>query len=53
MSAVLTHNAYGKSGVRLTKVVRRGDWHEIHELDVDVRLDPAPPRRERQPVGSA
>jgi urate oxidase len=39
MAAVLTHNAYGKSRVRLTKVVRRGDWHEIHELDVDVRLE--------------
>jgi urate oxidase len=39
MSAVLTHNAYGKSRVRLTKVVRRGDWHEIHELDVDLRLE--------------
>src|SRR5436309_3166525 len=37
--AVLTHNAYGKSRVRLTKVVRRGDRHDVRELDVDIRLE--------------
>jgi urate oxidase len=39
MSAVLAHNAYGKSRVRLTKVIRRADRHEIRELDVDLLLE--------------
>jgi urate oxidase len=39
MSAVLTHHAYGKSRVRLTKVIRHADRHEIRELDVDIHLE--------------
>jgi urate oxidase len=39
MSTVLTHNAYGKSRVRLTKLVRQADRHEVRELDVDIRLE--------------
>jgi urate oxidase len=39
MSALLTHHAYGKSGVRLTRVTRLDDRHEIRELTVDVRLE--------------
>ena len=39
MSALLTHHAYGKSRVRLTKVVRLADRHEIRELDVDIQLE--------------
>jgi urate oxidase len=32
-------HAYGKSGVRLTRVTRLPDRHEIRELTVDVRLE--------------
>ena len=39
MPAVLTHHAYGKSGVRLTRVTRLPDRHEIRELTVEVRLE--------------
>jgi urate oxidase len=39
MPAVLVHHAYGKSRVRLTRVTRLGDRHEIRELDVDIRLE--------------
>ena len=39
MPAVLTHNAYGKSGVRLTRVTRLPDRHEVRDLTVDVRLE--------------
>jgi urate oxidase len=35
---VLSANTYGKSDVRLTKVVRRGSHHELTEFAVDVRL---------------
>src|SRR4051794_39571866 len=38
--AVLKHDAYGKSQVRLTKVTRRGDGvHELAEMSVDVQLE--------------
>ena len=33
----LTANSYGKSGVRLTKVVRNGKTHTLHEYDVAVQ----------------
>jgi urate oxidase len=39
MSAVLTHHAYGKSQVRLTKVVRRADRHDLQELCVAIQLE--------------
>ena len=39
MSAVLTHHAYGKSQIRLTKVVRRADRHDLKELCVAVQLE--------------
>jgi urate oxidase len=39
MPAVLTHHSYGKSRVRLTRVTRLPDRHEIRELTVDIRLE--------------
>jgi urate oxidase len=39
MSAVLTHNAYGKSQIRLTKVTRRADRHDLKELRIAVQLE--------------
>lgn len=38
---MLTHNAYGKSAVRLTKVTRLGELHELHEFDVQIELEGA------------
>jgi urate oxidase len=37
--AVLRHNSYGKGQVRLTKVTRVGDRHELHEMSVTLRLE--------------
>src|SRR5437870_13709401 len=39
MSSVLTHNAYGKSLVRLTRVSRRAGRHDLKELSVAVQLE--------------
>jgi urate oxidase len=39
MAVVLTHNSYGKSEVRLTRLTRLPDRHEIRELTVDIRLE--------------
>ncbi len=39
MSVVLTRNAYGKSKVRLTKVTRHGDRHDLIEWNVDIQLE--------------
>ncbi len=36
---VLTHNSYGKSDVRLTKVVRNGNRHELYEIVANVQLE--------------
>src|SRR5580704_15715093 len=36
--AVLTQHAYGKSQVRLTKVTRHADRHDLAEWSVDVQL---------------
>jgi len=36
--AKLIHDSYGKSKVRLTKVTRNGDRHEIREMSVDIAL---------------
>jgi urate oxidase len=38
MSAVLTQHAYGKSRVRLTKILRHAGRHELKELCVAVQL---------------
>jgi urate oxidase len=39
MAARLQHNAYGKSSIRLTKVVRGPLRHELAELSVDIMLE--------------
>jgi urate oxidase len=39
MSVKIIHNNYGKSRVRLMKVARRGDWHEIHETTVRIAFE--------------
>jgi urate oxidase len=39
MSAKLTYNSYGKSKVRLTKVVRKGNHHTLFEIDAAVQLE--------------
>ena len=39
MPAVLSHHAYGKSHVRLTKVTRHADRHDLTELCVAIRLE--------------
>jgi urate oxidase len=39
MSAALTHHAYGKSHVRLTKVVRHADRHDLKDLCAAVELE--------------
>lgn len=39
MPATLTHNSYGKSAVRLTKVVRNGPVHELFEISADIQLE--------------
>jgi len=38
MSVVLSAHSYGKSNVRLTKVIRHDDRHDLIEWTVDVRL---------------
>lgn len=37
--SLLAHNAYGKSHIRLTKVTRHADRHEIKELTIAVQLE--------------
>ena len=39
MAAVLTQNAYGKSKVRLTRVTRHADRHDLKELSVAIQLE--------------
>jgi urate oxidase len=39
MSVVLTHHAYGKSQIRLTRVTRHADRHDLKELCVAVQLE--------------
>jgi len=38
-AGVMTHNSYGKSRVRLTKVTRHKDRHEFKEILVDIQLE--------------
>ena len=35
----LGHNSYGKSDVRLTKVVRNGTRHELFEINANIQLE--------------
>ncbi len=39
MPAILTENSYGKTRIRLTKVTRRADWHDVRELTIEIRLE--------------
>ncbi|HEV3203694.1 MAG TPA: hypothetical protein VGY77_04895, partial [Gemmataceae bacterium] len=39
MSFTLTHNAYGKSRVLLTKVTRHADRHDLKEISLDIQLE--------------
>src|SRR5687768_3121585 len=39
MSVQLVQNNYGKSRVRLLKVSRRGDWHELQNITVNIALE--------------
>jgi urate oxidase len=39
MSIVLGHNSYGKSEVRLVKLIKHADRHDIRDLRVDVQLE--------------
>jgi urate oxidase len=41
MATVLSHNAYGKSQVRVTKVTRHAGRHDLKELTVDIQLEGA------------
>jgi urate oxidase len=41
MPAVLASHSYGKSRVRVTRVTRLADRHDVRELTVDVRLEGA------------
>ena len=41
MTTILARNSYGKSAVRLLKVVRTGAHHDIRELAVDIALQGA------------
>ena len=36
---MLTHTGYGKSGIRLVQVLRRGDRHTVRDLTVAVRFE--------------
>jgi urate oxidase len=37
--AVLTQHSYGKSRIRLTKVTRLGERHEVRELTIEIELE--------------
>ena len=39
MTLRLSHNRYGEAGVRLLRLIHRGDRHEIRDLAVDVALE--------------
>ena len=39
MPAVLTEHSYGKSRIRLTKVTRLADRHEVRELTIAIQLE--------------
>ena len=37
--SLLAEDRYGKSRVRLVKVLRRGEWHDIHEWTFEILLE--------------
>jgi urate oxidase len=37
--AILTEHSYGKARIRLTKVTRRADRHEVRELTIEIQLE--------------
>src|SRR3954463_13045391 len=37
--ATLVHNSYGKSDVRLTKIVRNGPRHELFEINASINIE--------------
>ncbi|HYE74694.1 MAG TPA: urate oxidase [Blastocatellia bacterium] len=39
MSVILAHNNYGKSKVRMVKVARHGDRHDLQEINVDIACE--------------
>ena len=39
MSVELVDNNYGKSRVRLIKVSRRGEWHELQNINVKIAFE--------------
>ncbi|MCA1625121.1 MAG: urate oxidase [Acidobacteria bacterium] len=39
MTVKIIHNNYGKSRVRLLKVARRGEWHELQETTVKIAFE--------------
>lgn len=39
MAAILTRHSYGKSRIRLTKVSRLADRHEVRELTIEIELE--------------
>ncbi|HTV49506.1 MAG TPA: urate oxidase [Phycisphaerae bacterium] len=39
MTEVLRHNSYGKQHIRLTKVMRHAERHELMELSADIQLE--------------
>src|SRR5437763_863039 len=39
MPAVLAEHSYGKSQIRLTKVTRRPDRHDVRELTIEIQLE--------------
>jgi urate oxidase len=39
MPAHLVQNNYGKARVRLMKVARRGEWHELQNINVRIRFE--------------
>ena len=39
MSVKIIHDNYGKSRVRLLKVARKDDWHEVQEVTVKIVLE--------------
>lgn len=39
MSITIVHDNYGKSRVRLMKVARRGTWHELQEITVNIAFE--------------
>jgi urate oxidase len=39
VAAILTKHSYGKSRIRLTKVTRLADRHEVRELSIEIELE--------------